>query len=164
MRWHFFSYKNEFTLKKKRKKICNHGKWDWVKEAMEGEKPTTLVCTVLPINHTNLCYKVCSVCDKGFDLTSDFRLKFSKGTQRLVVVDEFNNRDILIPAGPTIPAVPLDIRCDKGDQLRFKFDVLQFNQVSIFSRFIFLIYILYHGNVMKLFFFFFFLSNQQISK
>lgn len=37
---------------------------------------------------------------KGFDLTSDFRLKFAKGTQRLVVVDEFNNRDILIPAGP----------------------------------------------------------------
>ena len=98
-------------------------------------------------------YKVCSVCGKGFDLMSDFRLKFAKGTQRLVVVDEFNNRDILIPAGPTIPAVPLDIRCDKGDLLRFKFDVLQFNQVSIFPRFIFLIYILYHGNVMKLFFF-----------
>ena len=31
---------------------------------------------------------------------SDFRLKFAKGTQRLVVVDEFNNKDILIPAGP----------------------------------------------------------------
>ena len=45
-------------------------------------------------------YKVCSVCGKGFDLMSDFRLKFAKGTQRLVVVDEFNNRDILIPAGP----------------------------------------------------------------
>ena len=69
---------------------------------------------------------------KGFDLTSDFRLKFAKGTQRLVVVDEFNNRDILIPAGPTIPAVPLDIRCDKGDRLRFKSDVLQFNQVPPF--------------------------------
>ncbi|XP_023912363.1 MACPF domain-containing protein At1g14780 [Quercus suber] len=67
---------------------------------------------------------------KGFDLTNDFRLKFAKGTQRLVVVDEFNNRDILIPAGPTIPAVPLDIRCDKGDRLRFKSDVLQFNQMS----------------------------------
>ena len=67
---------------------------------MEGKKPTKLACTVLPINHTNLCYKVCSVCGKGFDLMSDFRLKFAKGTQRLVVVDEFNNRDILIPAGP----------------------------------------------------------------
>ena len=94
----FFNYKNEFTSKKK--KNCNHGKCDWLKEAMEGKKPTTLVCTVLPINHTNLCNKVCSVCGKGFDLMSDFRLKFAKGTQRLVVVDEFNNRDILIPSGP----------------------------------------------------------------
>ena len=90
---------------------------------------------------------------KGFDLTSDFRLKFAKGTRRLVVVDEFNNRDILIPAGPTIPAVPLDIRCDKGDRLRFKSDVLEFNQVSLFFLFL-----LYHQT------FFFFFPNQQISK
>ena len=86
-----------------KKNICNHGKCDWVKEAMVGEKPTTLMCTVLPINHTNLCYKACSVFGEGFDLTSDFRLKFAKGTQRLVVGDEFNNRDILIPVGPTVP-------------------------------------------------------------
>lgn len=31
---------------------------------MEGEKPTTLVCTVLTINHTNLCYRVCAVCER----------------------------------------------------------------------------------------------------
>ena len=90
---------------------------------------------------------------KGFDLTSDFRLKFAKGTQRLVVVDEFNNRDILIPAGPTIPAVPLDIRCDKGDRLRFKSDVLEFNQVSLFFLFL-----LYHQT------FFFFLINKYLSR
>ena len=91
---------------------------------------------------------------KGFDLTSDFRLKFAKGTRRLVVVDEFNNRDILIPAGPTIPAVPLDIRCDKGDRLRFKSDVLEFNQVSLFFLFL-----LYHQT-----FFFFFLINKYLSR
>ena len=150
----------------KKKNKCNHSKCNWVKEAMEGEKPTTLVCTVLPINHTNLCYKVYSVCGKGFSLTSDFRLKFAKGTQRLVVVDEFNNINILIPASPTILVVPLDIRCDIGDRLRFNFNVLQFNQVSLFSLFLFFIYLLDHGigNVMRLFFFFFFLINKCLSK
>lgn len=70
---------------------------------------------------------------KGFDLASDFRLKFAKGSKRLVVVDELNKRDIVIPGGRTIRGVPQDIRCDKGDRLRFKSDVLQFNQVSCFS-------------------------------
>ncbi|KAG4934662.1 hypothetical protein JHK85_049581 [Glycine max] len=71
---------------------------------------------------------------KGFDLTSDFRLKFAKGYgKRLVVVDEVNKRDITVPVPggvATIPNVSEDIRCDKGDRLRFKSDVLQFNQMS----------------------------------
>lgn len=69
----------------------------------------------------------------GFDLTSDFRLKFAKGIKgegRLVVLDESNNRDIVIPGGVTIPGVSEDIRCDKGDRIRFKSDVLEFNQMS----------------------------------
>jgi hypothetical protein len=73
---------------------------------------------------------------KGFDLTSDFRLKFAKGSKRLVAVDEFNKRDIVIPGGPTICGVPQDIRCDKGDRLRFKSDVLEFNQVCLFFFFL----------------------------
>ncbi|XP_057754008.1 MACPF domain-containing protein At1g14780-like [Arachis stenosperma] len=76
---------------------------------------------------------------KGFDLTSDFRLKFAKGGvnggRRLVVIDEENTRDIVVPGGPSgnntiIPHVSQDIRCDKGDRIRFKSDVLQFNQMS----------------------------------
>uniref|UniRef100_A0A2P2IQ56 MACPF domain-containing protein n=1 Tax=Rhizophora mucronata TaxID=61149 RepID=A0A2P2IQ56_RHIMU len=79
---------------------------------------------------------------KGFDLTGDFRLRFAKGIKsdgetdgrsgRLVVLDERNTRDILIPgaAGITIPNISEDIRCDKGDQIRFKSDVLEFNQMS----------------------------------
>ncbi|XP_027336512.1 MACPF domain-containing protein At1g14780-like [Abrus precatorius] len=67
---------------------------------------------------------------KGFDLTSDFRLKFAKGCRRLVVVDQENKRDITVPGGAIIPNVSEDIRCDKGDRLRFKSDVLQFNQMS----------------------------------
>lgn len=66
----------------------------------------------------------------GFDLTSDFRLKFAK-KDRLVVLDEANKRNVVIPGGNvSIPGVSVDIRCDKGEQLRFKSDVLQFNQVA----------------------------------
>lgn len=70
---------------------------------------------------------------KGFDLTSDFRLRFTKGgSGRLVVVDEENKRDILIPPAVTFKDVSQDIRVDKGDRIRFQSDVLQFNQV-VFS-------------------------------
>ncbi|KDP32563.1 hypothetical protein JCGZ_13113 [Jatropha curcas] len=66
---------------------------------------------------------------KGFDLSSDFRLRFAK--EKLVVLDDENKRDILIPgSGFTIPNVSQDIRCDKGDRIRFKSDVLDFNQMS----------------------------------
>ncbi|KAE8022922.1 hypothetical protein FH972_008683 [Carpinus fangiana] len=67
---------------------------------------------------------------KGFDFANDFRLKFAKGGGRLVVVDELNKRDVVIPGGATISGVPQDIRFDKGDRLRFKSDVLEFNQMS----------------------------------
>ncbi|AET04977.1 putative membrane attack complex component/perforin (MACPF) domain-containing protein [Medicago truncatula] len=80
---------------------------------------------------------------KGFDLASDFRLRFAKGirgggnsnsgSKRLVVLDEQNKRDILIPGvgGATvIKGVSENIRCDKGDRIRFKSDVLEFNQMS----------------------------------
>jgi len=77
----------------------------------------------------------------GFDLTSDFRLKFAK-KERLVVLDESHRRDLVIPAagaGPavSIPGVSADVRCDKGEQMRFKSDVLQFNQVYPFLNSIF---------------------------
>ncbi|KAK1270715.1 MACPF domain-containing protein [Acorus gramineus] len=69
----------------------------------------------------------------GFDLTSDFRLRFAKGYpegRRLVHLDESNRRDVTIPGGPTIRGVPVDVACDKGDWLRFRSDVLEFNQMS----------------------------------
>ncbi|XP_040992969.1 uncharacterized protein LOC121239729 isoform X2 [Juglans microcarpa x Juglans regia] len=31
---------------------------------MEGDKPTTLMCTLLAIDHTSFCYNVCSVCER----------------------------------------------------------------------------------------------------
>ncbi|KAJ6338834.1 hypothetical protein OIU76_008320 [Salix suchowensis] len=71
---------------------------------------------------------------KGFDLSSDFRLKYAKGTssdnERLVLLDETNKKDVVFPGGFTIPYVSEDIRCDKGDRTRYKSDVLEFNQMS----------------------------------
>ncbi|XP_050238493.1 MACPF domain-containing protein At1g14780-like [Mercurialis annua] len=68
---------------------------------------------------------------KGFDLSSDFRLKFAK--ERLVKLND-DQRDLVIPSGSggsvTISNVSQDIRCDKGDRIRFKSDVLEFNQMS----------------------------------
>ncbi|XP_077212047.1 MACPF domain-containing protein At1g14780-like isoform X2 [Tasmannia lanceolata] len=70
----------------------------------------------------------------GFDLTSDFRLRFSKlglPFGRLVELDEENCRDVVIPGGTTvIPRVSRDIGCDKGDRIRYQSDVLEFNQMS----------------------------------
>lgn len=66
----------------------------------------------------------------GFDLASDFRLRYAKGRERLVAVEERNKKDIMVGAGVTVPGVPEGIRCDKGDQVRFKSDVLEFNQMS----------------------------------
>ncbi|TYI66544.1 hypothetical protein E1A91_D09G231500v1 [Gossypium mustelinum] len=66
---------------------------------------------------------------KGFDISGDFRLKYAKGT-RLVVLDETNKRDIVFPGAFTVQDVSQDIRLDKGDRIRFKSDVLEFNQMS----------------------------------
>lgn len=76
----------------------------------------------------------------GFDIASDFRLKFAKKCPgsvdgRLVVLDHHDSRDVVIPGvaaggGTVIRNVPHSIRCDKGDRIRFKSDVLTFNQVN----------------------------------
>ncbi|CAI9259427.1 unnamed protein product [Lactuca saligna] len=70
----------------------------------------------------------------GFDVASDFRLKFAKSCPdggRLVELDESRKRDIVLPGcGTTISGVSEDIRCDKGDRIRFKSDVLEFNKMS----------------------------------
>lgn len=78
---------------------------------------------------------------KGFDLSSDFRLKYAKGmssnNERLVLLDETNKRDVVFPGGLTISNVSEDIRCDKGDRTRYKSDVLEFNQVRFCIFFFF---------------------------
>lgn len=69
----------------------------------------------------------------GFDLASDFRLKFVKRCPnggRLVILDERRRRDVVLPGGATIRDLPESIRIDKGDHMRFKSVVLQFSQMS----------------------------------
>ncbi|KAL6532121.1 hypothetical protein OROGR_014091 [Orobanche gracilis] len=75
---------------------------------------------------------------QGFDLASDFRLKFVKrcpcdgdsSSGSLLLLDNDRRRDVVLPGGLTIPDVPECIRIDKGDHIRFKSDILQFNQMS----------------------------------
>ncbi|KAL6582149.1 hypothetical protein OROMI_006163 [Orobanche minor] len=77
---------------------------------------------------------------QGFDLASDFRLKFVKRCPcdgdhssggSLLLLDNHRRRDVVLPGGLTIPDVPECIRVDKGDHIRFKSDVLQFNQGKV---------------------------------
>lgn len=69
---------------------------------------------------------------KGFDLTSDFRLKYCKGDDRLVVLNE-EFIELHVPGFGVFNGVSADIKCDKGDNTRYQSDILNFNQVS--SRF-----------------------------
>ncbi|KAG6480003.1 hypothetical protein ZIOFF_063480 [Zingiber officinale] len=68
----------------------------------------------------------------GFDLTHDFRLQFAKEFHggRLVQLDESRTRDVLFPGGHVVRGVSEDIGLDKGDRIRFRSDVLEFNQMS----------------------------------
>ncbi|VAI45675.1 unnamed protein product [Triticum turgidum subsp. durum] len=67
----------------------------------------------------------------GFDLTSDFRLRFAKLRRRLVDLNEAGARDVPVPGGggAVLRGIPRDVGIDKGDRIRFRSDVLEFNQV-----------------------------------
>lgn len=67
---------------------------------------------------------------KGFDLTSDFRLKYCKGERRLVLLNEAQRRDLIVPGFGAVQGVSIDIKCDRGDRTRYQSDILNFNQVK----------------------------------
>ncbi|PQQ18828.1 MACPF domain-containing protein [Prunus yedoensis var. nudiflora] len=67
---------------------------------------------------------------KGFDLTSDFRLKYCKGKQRLVLLNDADKKELAVPGFGCIQQVSTDIKCDKGDRTRYQSDILTFNQMS----------------------------------
>lgn len=65
---------------------------------------------------------------QGFDITNDFRLKFCR--KRLIELNSKHVQNILIPGGPLIQNVSRDIKCDKGERMRYTSEVLEFNQMS----------------------------------
>lgn len=71
---------------------------------------------------------------KGFDLTSDFRLKFCKGEERLVILNETERRELIVPGFGPVTDVSVDIKCDKGDLTRYQSDILSFTQVRHFIK------------------------------
>ncbi|KAL4318659.1 hypothetical protein GQ457_18G023950 [Hibiscus cannabinus] len=79
--------------------------------------------------------KALSCLGKGFDLTMDFRLKYCKGKERLILLDESEKREIAVPGFGSIKDVPIDIKCDKGDRTRYQSDILDFNlMVEVFNQ------------------------------
>lgn len=64
----------------------------------------------------------------GFDVTLDYRLKYCKCT--LIELRQLHTKDLSIPGGIVIPNVAKDIKCDKGERMRFTSDVMQFQQMS----------------------------------
>ena len=66
---------------------------------------------------------------RGFDLTSDFRLEFCKGEERLVFLNGTEKNELKVPGFGVIKDVSVDIKCDKGDRVRYQSDILEFHQV-----------------------------------
>ncbi|KAM3355061.1 hypothetical protein ACQJBY_025690 [Aegilops geniculata] len=71
----------------------------------------------------------------GYDVAADVRLKFCK--QRgspdpsLIELDRDGTQDIVLPGSlTTVAGVPKSIKCDKGERMRFRSDVLSFQQMS----------------------------------
>lgn len=83
-------------------------------------------------NNHAIIERALSSLGKGFDLTSDFRLKYCKGKERLVMLNDTHTRELLVPGFGAIGDVSIDIKCDKGDRTRYQSDILDFNQMSEF--------------------------------
>lgn len=82
-------------------------------------------------SYNSIVERAVSSLGKGFDLTSDFRLKYCKGKERLVLLNEADKRPLTIPGFGAVDDVSSDIKCDKGDRVRYQSDILNFNQVLI---------------------------------
>ncbi|XVF00564.1 hypothetical protein REPUB_Repub04eG0011400 [Reevesia pubescens] len=69
----------------------------------------------------------------GYDIGMDLRLKYCKGDSKnscLIEIDKDGGREIVLPAGISIPNMSKSIKCDKGERTRFRSDVLSFQQMS----------------------------------
>ncbi|KAK6128414.1 hypothetical protein DH2020_037850 [Rehmannia glutinosa] len=68
----------------------------------------------------------------GFDMVMDCRLEYGKNPDGLRLIDICDDRvrDLAVPGGISVPNVPECIKCGKGDRMRFRSDVLSFQQMS----------------------------------
>ena len=95
----------------------------------------------------------------GYDLAEDLKLKYCKrnlAEPRLIVIDDDQVRDLVVPGRISVRNVPKSIKCDKGERLRFASDVLSFQQVwpTISGEGVF-------GGLIFFFFFFFFFGHRK---
>nr|XP_018679115.1 PREDICTED: MACPF domain-containing protein At1g14780-like isoform X2 [Musa acuminata subsp. malaccensis] len=67
---------------------------------------------------------------RGFDVSCDFRPEYCRGKERLVVINEDEKRELAVPGFGLCKDVSVDVKCDKGDRVRYQSDVLEFNQMS----------------------------------
>ena len=69
---------------------------------------------------------------RGYDVSDDLRLKYCKGDleeSHLIEIGGGKGEDIVLPGGISVSNVPTPIKCDKGERMRFRSDVLSFQQV-----------------------------------
>ncbi|XP_062222086.1 MACPF domain-containing protein At1g14780-like isoform X2 [Phragmites australis] len=73
---------------------------------------------------------------RGFDMTCDMRLKFCKDAGGCIVERSgLETAPLGVPGVGTVVGVPVDVKCGKGDRVRFKSGVLEFNKMSeLFSQ------------------------------
>lgn len=68
---------------------------------------------------------------RGFDMTCDMRLKYCKDAGGFLVERSGDETaPLAVPGVGTIGGVPVDVKCGKGDRVRLKSGVLEFNKVS----------------------------------
>ena len=72
---------------------------------------------------------------RGFDVTSDIRLLYCKGSAgtRLLNIDENNSRDLNFPDGLSVPNVSSDFMVKAEMPKRYALGVLDFDQVCYIS-------------------------------
>ncbi|KAF6144654.1 hypothetical protein GIB67_006146 [Kingdonia uniflora] len=85
------------------------------------EREAEMVCEVVE--------NAISCLGKGYDITSAFRLNYCKGEKRLVMLNE-NDRQLVVPGFGVVENVSVDIKCDKGDRMRYQTGALEFYQMS----------------------------------
>ena len=75
--------------------------------------------------------KAVSCLGRGFDMTCDTRLKYCKDAGGcLVERSGVETAPLAVPGVGTVGGVPVDVKCGKGDRVRLKSGVLEFNKVS----------------------------------